>query len=130
MTAVAAMVTAMAGVAALAAKGTATAMAMTHNDGDNGSSCNSDGDDDSNDAGNYEEDSHDNYDMTVVTVRAVGARKTTTVIAMAGGTNNSQLKAQVCPAHDGNKDDMPEMCLAVVAVAAMMVWEGGAQWQW
>ncbi len=45
---------------------------------------------------------------------------------MAGGTNNNQLKAQLCPAHDGNKDDTPGMCLAVVVVAAMTVWEGGS----
>jgi hypothetical protein len=44
---------------------------------------------------------------------------------MTGGTNNNQLKAQLCPAHNGNKDDMPRMCLAVVVVVAMMVWEGG-----
>jgi hypothetical protein len=44
---------------------------------------------------------------------------------MAGGTNNYQLKAQLCPAHDGDKDDMPKMCLAVVVVVAMAVWEGG-----
>jgi hypothetical protein len=43
---------------------------------------------------------------------------------MAGGTNNNQLKAQICPAHDGNKDDTPGMCLVVVVVAVMMVWEG------
>jgi hypothetical protein len=59
-------------------------------------------------------------------VRAAGATKTTTVTAMAGGTNNNQLKAQLCPVHDGNKDDMPGMCLAVVVVAAMTVWEGGS----
>jgi hypothetical protein len=28
--------------------------------------------------------------------------------------------------HDGNKDDMPWMCLAVVVVETMMVWEGGS----
>jgi hypothetical protein len=49
---------------------------------------------------------------------------------MAGGTNNNLLKAQLRPAHDGNKGDMPRMCLAVVVVVAMMVWEGGAQRQW
>jgi hypothetical protein len=48
------------------------------------------------------------------------------VTAMAGGTNNNQLKAQLCPAHDGDKDDTPGMCLAVVVVAAMTVWEGGS----
>ncbi len=48
------------------------------------------------------------------------------VTAMAGGTNNNQLKAQLCPVHDGNKDDTPGMCLAVVVVAAMTVWEGGS----
>jgi hypothetical protein len=64
--------------------------------------------------------------MTVVAVRAAGATKTTMVTAMAGGTNNNQLKAQLCNAHDGDKDDMPRMCLAVVMVAAMRVWEGGA----
>ncbi len=59
-------------------------------------------------------------------VRAAGATKTTTVTAMAEGTNNNQLKAQLLPAHDGNKDDTPRMCLAVVVVAAMLVWEGGS----
>jgi hypothetical protein len=44
---------------------------------------------------------------------------------MAGGTNNNQLKAQLHPVHDGDKDNMPGMCLAVVVVAAMTVWEGG-----
>ncbi len=32
--------------------------------------------------------------MTVAAVRAVGATKTTMVTAMAGGTNNNQLKAR------------------------------------
>ncbi len=65
--------------------------------------------------------------MTVVAVRAAGATKTTMVTAIAGATNNNQLKAQLCPAHDGNKDDMPGMCLTVVVVAAAMrVWEGGS----
>ncbi len=59
-------------------------------------------------------------------MRAVGATKTTTVTAMAGGTNNNQLKAQLSPAHDGDKDDTPGMCLAMVVVAAMTVWEGGS----
>jgi hypothetical protein len=68
--------------------------------------------------------------MTVAAVRAAGATKTTTVTAMAGGINNNQLKAQLCPAHDGDKDDTPGMCLAVLAVAAMLVWGGGAQQQW
>ncbi len=63
-------------------------------------------------------------------VRAVGATKTTMVTAMAGGTNNNQLKAQLCPAHDGYKENMPRMCLVVVVVAAMTVWRGGAQWRW
>jgi hypothetical protein len=45
---------------------------------------------------------------------------------MAGGTNNNQLKAQLCPVHNGDKDDTLRMCLAVVVVAAMMVWEGGS----
>ncbi len=63
--------------------------------------------------------------MTVAAVRAVGATKTTMVTAMAGGTSNNQLKAQLCPAHDGNKDNMPRMCLAVVALVAMLGWEGG-----
>jgi len=45
---------------------------------------------------------------------------------MAGDTNNNQLKAQLCPVHDGDKDDTPGMCLAVVMVAAMTVWEGGS----
>ncbi len=64
--------------------------------------------------------------MTVVAVRAAGATKTTTVTAMAGGTNNNQLKAQLCPVHNGYKDDMPRMCLVVVVVEAMTVWEGGS----
>ena len=45
---------------------------------------------------------------------------------MAGGTNNNQLKAQLCPAHDGDKDDTPGVCLAVVVVMVMTVWEGGS----
>ncbi len=45
---------------------------------------------------------------------------------MAGGTNNNQLKAELCPAHNGDEDDTPGMCLAVVVVAAMTVWEGGS----
>jgi hypothetical protein len=45
---------------------------------------------------------------------------------MAGGTNNNQLKAQLCPAHDGNEEDTPGMCLTVVVVAVIMVWEGGS----
>jgi hypothetical protein len=45
---------------------------------------------------------------------------------MAGGTINNQLKAQLCPAHDGDEDNTPEMCLAVVVVVAMTVWEGGS----
>jgi hypothetical protein len=45
---------------------------------------------------------------------------------MAGGMNNNQLKAQLCPAHDGDKDDMPGVCLAVVVVVVMTVWEGGS----
>ncbi len=28
--------------------------------------------------------------------------------------------------HDGDEDNMPGMCLAVVAVVAMSVWEGGS----
>ncbi len=59
-------------------------------------------------------------------VRAAGATKTTTVTAMAGGTNNNQLKAQLCPAHDSDKDNMPGMCLMMMVVAAMTVWEGGS----
>ncbi len=59
-------------------------------------------------------------------VRAAGATTTTTVTAMAGGTNNNQLKAQLHPVRDGDKDDMPGMCLAVVVVAAMSVWERGS----
>jgi hypothetical protein len=58
-------------------------------------------------------------------VRAAGATKTTTVTAMAGGTNNNQLKAQLCPVHVENEDNTPGMYLAVVVVVAMMVWEGG-----
>ncbi len=96
------------------------------NNGNNGGSCNSDGDDDGDDAGNDEEDGHDDDDMTAAAVRAAGATKTTTVTAMAGGTHNNQLKAQLHPAHDGNDDHKPEMFLAVVVVAAMTVWEGGS----
>ncbi len=94
--------------------------------GDNGGSCDSDGDDDGDDAGNDEEDGHDGDDTTVAAVWAAGATKTTMVTAMAGGINNNQLKAQQRPAHDGDKDDMPGMCLAVVVGAAMTVWEGGS----
>ncbi len=54
---------------------------------------------------------------------------TTTMTAMAGGTNNNLLKAQLRLAHDGDEDDMPGMCLAVMVVAAMTVWEGGARRQ-
>ncbi len=96
------------------------------NDGDNGGSCDSDGDEDGDDASNDEEDGHDDDDTTVAAARAAGATKTTTVTAMAGGTNNNQLKAQLCPAHDGDEDDTPGMCLAVVVMAAMTVWEGGS----
>jgi hypothetical protein len=96
------------------------------NDGNNGGSCNSNGDNDGNDAGNDEDGGHDDDDKTVVAVRAAGATKTTMVTAMAGGTNNNQLKAQLCPAHNGNEDNMLGMCLAMVAVAAMLVWEGGS----
>ena len=64
--------------------------------------------------------------MTVAAVRAAGATKTATVTAMTGGTNNNQLKAQLRPAHNGDEDDTPGMCLAVVVVAAMTVWEGGS----
>ncbi len=95
-------------------------------DGDNGGSCDSDGDDNGDDAGNDEEDGHDGDDTTVAAVWAAGATKTTTVTAMAGVTNNNQLKAQQHPAHDGDKDDTPGMCLAVVVVAAMTVWERGS----
>ncbi len=62
----------------------------------------------------------------MVAVRAAGATKTTTVTAMAGGTNNNQLKAQLCLVHDSNKDNTPGMCLTIVAMAAMSVWEGGS----
>ncbi len=96
------------------------------NDGNNGGSCDSDGDDNGNDAGNDEEDGHDDNDMTVVAVRAAGATKTTMVTAMAGGTNNNQLKAHLRPVNNGDKDDTPGMCLAVVVVVAMTVWEGGS----
>ncbi len=66
----------------------------------------------------------------MVAVKAAGATKTTTVTAMAGGTNNNLLKAQLCPAHDGGEVDTPGMCLAVVVVVvAMTIWEGGVQWQ-
>ena len=60
----------------------------------------------------------------------VAITATTTVTAMAGGTNNNLLKAQLCLAHDGDEEDTPGMCLAVVVVAAMTVWEGGARRQW
>jgi hypothetical protein len=68
----------------------------------------------------------------VAAVRAAGATKTTMVTAMAGGTNNNLLKARLLPVHDGDKDNMPRMCLVVVVVvvAAMTVWEGGARRQW
>ncbi len=59
-------------------------------------------------------------------MRAAGATKTTTVTAMAGDTNNNQLKAQLCPAHVDNKDNTPRMCLGVVVVVVMTVWEGGS----
>ncbi len=114
----------------IGSKGDSNGSGDDSDDGNNGGSCNSDGDNDGDDAGNDEEDGHDNDDMTVAAVRAEGAAKTTTVTAMAGGTNNNQLKAQLCPAHDDNKDNMLGMCLAVVVVAAMTVWEGGAQRQW
>ncbi len=106
-------------------KGDSNGSGNDSDDGNNGGSCDSDGDDNGDDAGNDEEDGHDN-NTTVAAVRAAGATKTTTVIAMAGGTNNNQLKAQLCPAHDGDEVDMPGMCLAVVVVSAMTVWEGGS----
>jgi hypothetical protein len=59
--------------------------------------------------------------MTVVAVKAAGATKTTTVTAMAGSTNNNQLKAQLCPEHDGDKDNTPGICLVVVAVVVMLL---------
>ncbi len=59
-------------------------------------------------------------------VRAARATKTTTVTAMAGGTYNNQLKAQLHPVHNNDEDDMPGMCVAVMVVAAMTVWEGGS----
>ncbi len=105
-------------------KGNSNGSSDNSNDSNNGGSCNRDGDDDGNDAGNDEEDGHGNDDTTVAAVRAAGATKTTTVTAMAGGTDNNQLKAQLCPVHDSDKDDTPGMCLAVVVVAAMTVWEG------
>jgi hypothetical protein len=58
--------------------------------------------------------------MTVAAMRAAGPTKTTTLSAMVGGTNNNQLKAQLCPAHDGIKDDTPGRCLAVMPVATML----------
>jgi hypothetical protein len=45
---------------------------------------------------------------------------------MAGGTNNNQQKAQLCPAHNSDEDNMPGMCLMAMVVAAMTVWEGGS----
>jgi hypothetical protein len=110
----------------IGSKGGSDGSGNNSDDGDNGSSCDSDGDNDGNDAGNDEDDSHDNDDTIVVAVRAAGAAETTMVTAMAGSTNNNQLKAQLCPAHNGDKDNMPWMCLAVVAVAVMLVWEGGS----
>jgi hypothetical protein len=111
------MASAMAGVAVLGS-------GNNSNNSDNGGSCDNDGDNDGNDAGNDEDDGHDDNDMTVVTVRAAVATKTTTVTEMAGGTNNNQLKAQLCPAQDRDKDNMPGKCLAVVVVAAISVYEG------
>ncbi len=108
----------------IGSKGNSNGSGDDSKDGNNGGSCNSDGDNNGNDAGNDEKDSHAGNYMTVAAVREAGATKTTTVTAMAGGTNNNQLKAQFCPAHDSDKDDTPRMCLAVVVVAAMMVWEG------
>ncbi len=107
-------------------KGNSGGSGDNSNNGNNSSSCNSDGDDDGDDAGNNEEDGHDGNDTTVAAVWAAGATKTTTVTAMAGGTNNNQLKAQQRPAQDGDKDEMPGMCLTVVVAAAMTVWEGGS----
>jgi hypothetical protein len=104
-------------------KGDCKGSGKDSNNGNNGGSCDSDGDNNGNDTGYDEDDSHDDDDMTVAAVRAVRATKTM-VTAMAGDTNNNQLNAQLCPAHDGNKDDTPGMCLAVVAVAEMLVWEG------
>ncbi len=113
----------------IGSKGNSNGSSNDSNDGDNSGSCNNYADDDGNDAGNDEEDSHDDNDTTVAAVRAVGATKTTMVTAMAGGTNKNLLKAQLCPAHDGDKDNTPRMCLAVVMVVAMTVWEGGVQQQ-
>ncbi len=110
-------------------KGDSNGSGDDSNDGDNCGSCDIDGDDNGNDTGNDEEDGHDNDDTTVAAVRAAGATKTIMVTAMAGGTNNNQLKAQLCPAHNSNKNDMPGMCLMVVVVAEMTVWEGGARGQ-
>ncbi len=124
MTAVAVMATAIAGVAALAAKVTAPAAATTATTATTAA------------AATVVmvmtmamlpammKRTTNNDDTTVAAVRAAGATKTTKVTAMAGGTNNNQLKAQLCPAHDGNKDDTPGMYLAVVVVATMTVWEG------
>ncbi len=69
--------------------------------------------------------------MVAAAAAAVGVAitATTMVTAMAGGTNNNLLKTQLHPAHDGDEDDTPGMCLAVVVVAAMTVWEGGARGQ-
>jgi hypothetical protein len=64
------------------------------NNGNNGSSCDSDGDVDGDNTGNDEDNGHDDNDTAVAAVRAVGATKTTMVIAKAGGTNNNQLKAR------------------------------------
>jgi hypothetical protein len=107
-------------------KGNSNGSSDNSNKGNNGGSCDSDDDDDGDDSRNDEDNGHDDNDMTVAAVRAAGATKTTTMTAMAGGTNNNQLKAQLCPAHNGDEDDMPGMCLAVVAVAAMSVWERGS----
>ncbi len=110
----------------IGSEGDSNSSSNNSNDGNNGGSCNSDGDNNGNDAGNDEDNGHEDDDTTVAAVRAAEATKTTMVTAMAGGTNNNQLKAQLCPVHDGNKDDMPGMCLVVVAVVAMSVWEGGS----
>jgi hypothetical protein len=107
-------------------KGNSDSSGNDIDDSNNSDSCDSDGDNDSNYNGNDEVDGHDNNNMTVVAVRAAEATKRTMVTAMAGGTNNNLLKAQLHPAHNGDKDDMPGMCLMVVVVAAMLVWERGA----
>ncbi len=95
----------------IGSKGDSNCCSNDSNDGNNGGSCNSDGDDDGNDAGNDEDDGHYDVDTKVAAVRAAGATKTSKVTAMAGGTNNNQLKAQLCPAHNTTRTTRPGCAL-------------------